>query len=183
MPPSVTALPWRTYQRLRLRSSPPSFSNRRSASPPTATSCAASPAWAASSPASPTANPAGRRSGRAGSSSRSSSRDTNSLRRSPHPSEMWVRVSPGAPGGWAPLRKGGGKATGRHAVAGASLGTAWDHQLRSALSLFQAVGPVDGRRHHEARWLSRREWSADCHRGRRGNRAGTRCRMGRCSAW
>ena len=70
---------------------------------------------------------------------------------------------PGAPGGWAPLRQGGGNATGRYAVAGASLGAAWDHQVRSALSLFQAVGPVDGRGHHEARWLSRRKGIADCH--------------------
>lgn len=69
MPPSVTAVLRRTCRRQRSGSSPPSFSNRQSASPLTATSCAASPAWAAFSPASPTANPAGRRSGRAGSSS------------------------------------------------------------------------------------------------------------------
>src|SRR4051794_5602251 len=69
MPPSVTAVLRRTCRRRRSGSSPPSFSNRQSASPPTATSCAASPAWAAFSLARPTANPAGRRSGRAGSSS------------------------------------------------------------------------------------------------------------------
>ena len=43
------------------------------------------------------------------------------------------------------------------------LGAAWNHQVRSALSLFQAVGPIDERGHHEARWLSRRQWIADCH--------------------
>ena len=69
MPPAVTAPPRRTCRKRRSGSSPPSFSNRQSASPPTGTSCAASPAWAAFSPASPTANPAGKQFGRAGSSS------------------------------------------------------------------------------------------------------------------
>jgi hypothetical protein len=67
MPPSVTAVLRRTCRRQRSRSSPPSFSDRRNASPLTGTSYTASPAWAASSAASPTANPAGRPSGRAGS--------------------------------------------------------------------------------------------------------------------
>ena len=69
MPPAVTAPPQRTCRKRRSGSSPLSFSNRQSASPPTGTSCAASPAWAAFSPASPTANPAGKQFGRAGSSS------------------------------------------------------------------------------------------------------------------
>ena len=69
MPPAVMAPPRRTCRKRRSGSSPPSFSNRQSASPPTATSCAALPAWAAFSPASPTANPAGKQFGRAGSSS------------------------------------------------------------------------------------------------------------------
>jgi hypothetical protein len=69
MPPGATAPPRRTCRKRRSGSSPPSFSNRQSASPPTGTSCVVSPAWAAFSPARPTANPAGKQFGKAGSSS------------------------------------------------------------------------------------------------------------------
>jgi hypothetical protein len=92
--PGAMAPPRRTCRRQRSRSSPPNFRDQRSVSPPTGTSCAASLDWAAFSPARPTASPAGRRSRRAGSFSPSLLRDTNSPKPSPHPSEMWVRVSP-----------------------------------------------------------------------------------------
>src|SRR4051794_14829680 len=80
MPPAGTAPPRPPCRRPPSRSSPPSFSSQRKASPPTGTSCAASPAWAASSPAGGTESPAGKRSGKAGSSSPSSSKASNSLR-------------------------------------------------------------------------------------------------------